>query len=49
MKVALRLLVVENVGLKLQLTFEACRRTGIVAVSARQLKPIKITDVEVNN
>jgi len=23
------------------MTFEACRRAGIVAVSARQLKPIK--------
>jgi hypothetical protein len=37
----------ENCGLRI--TFEACRRAGIVAVSARQLKPIKITDVEVNN
>ena len=27
--------------LGLLLTFEACRRAGIVAVSARQLKPIE--------
>src|SRR5690606_21804090 len=33
----------------LLLTFEACRRAGIVAVSARQLKPIKTTDAEVYN
>jgi metal-sulfur cluster biosynthetic enzyme len=38
-----------NCLVKLRATFEACRRAGIVAVSARQLKPIKITDVEVNN
>jgi hypothetical protein len=27
--------------LRLQATFEACRRAGIVAVPARQLKPIE--------
>ena len=31
------------------ITFEACRRAGIDAVSTLQLKPIRITDVEVNN
>mgnify|MGYP003515268232 CR=1 FL=1 len=30
-----------GVYLKFLLTFEACRRAGIVAVSARQLKPIE--------
>jgi hypothetical protein len=29
--------------------YEACIRAGIVAVSAWQLKPIKKTEVEVNN
>ncbi len=43
------------VSFALPITFEACRRAGIVAVSARQLsagprrKPIEKTTVEVNN
>ncbi len=34
-----------RVVIRLLLTLEACRRAGIVVVSARQLKPIKVTDV----
>ena len=37
----LSLLVIVSCCLILVVTFEACRRAGIVAVSARQLKPIE--------